>query len=1423
MSPSPLFLGIDIGSVSISMALVDANGNLIDSRYGFHNGKTMAELEKLLSSWKGYTITGAGSASAEENKSEKIKHFDPQVCTITGAKKFFPEMGSLMNVGGEKFSLTLFSPAGDYRRTRANTSCAAGTGGFLDQQARRLGLNDSSELSRLALENPENPPKIASRCSVFAKTDLIHSQQEGYTREEICAGLCKGVAENLGETLFPDNDFNSPLVFSGGVALNGAVARSLETLLGEKMLIHPHPEVCGALGAALLSKNEWVKGTTTDEIAELMISDLPELMAGEPSERQYHFPPLILKQSFYPDFKGILHYTFQPEIVDRCPGVETDLYSRPEQADRKNFKVYFGLDIGSTSTKAALLDINGKMVAGFYTRTQGQPLAAFRGILETIHDMEEREDIVFQITGAGSTGSGRKFLGSLMGADIILDEISAHARAAYELDPGIDTIIEIGGQDSKFTTMNKGMVTFSQMNTVCAAGTGSFIEEQAQQLGVQLSDYAEMAMKAKAPRASDRCTVFMERDLNHYLNRGYKVEEILAAVLHSVRENYLQKVASTGNIGEKICFQGATAKNKALVAAFEEKLKKPIHVSPYCHLTGAMGVALTVREEIKSESKFRGKGLFREEIPVRKEQCNLCGNHCRLRIAEINGETCAFGFLCGRDYQTKKFVKLKKKRSLLEERDEVIKDIFPDRGKQRTKEKIVGIPLALQLSEELHLWKTFFEELEIPVITSRDLENPIKRGKALAGAEFCSPIHALYGHVDYLADISDTIFLPHYLEQERSSAPGSNRSERVRKYCYYTQFAPTLALMIRDLEDRAGVMTPVVMNNQNDQKTVQELYIHLNKQMRRRYSLQEVQKAYQKAKKLYDIYKVELLSHFDIKDEQSTEFKKDIRIGILGRPYTILDKKLNSHIPEIIADLNIESLAMDQIPPAEYEENEIGDLLSAFHWNYAARILRTTLQCARTPGLYPILVTSFKCGPDSFLIEYYQRIMNRYEKPYLILQLDDHDSSVGYETRIEAGVRAFRNHHNREADLSVPGGWGRNLYSPKLIRDLTDKTIFLPNWDPMAIPLIAAALNGLGYRTRVLDETDEAIRASMTMNTGQCIPVNVIAQEYMNVIRNEGLAPEKTALWMSKCQWACNIHLYPYYIKSLLEAEGMEKANVYWGEISYIEFSPQMSIKAYVAYLLSGILRKVGCALRPYETIKGSTDQQIEIAGKILIEAFEKDSGYLDASKKIKMLFDNVEIEPARKPKVAIFGDLYTRDNPVINQDLVRFIEKNGGEAIITPYNDYVKIIAGTYFDKWRKQKKYGDYLKFKGLLAVMELLEKGLHKPFDEMLGKPFTRQSGSTARALETYSIKMEQEGESKENLLKIIHLMNEHPDINLLVQANPAFCCPSLVTEAMGSKIEELTGIPMVSLTYDGTGASKNDLLTPYLKFATAEMKG
>ena len=381
---------------------------------------------------------------------------------------------------------------------------------------------------------------------------------------------------------------------------------------------------------------------------------MDDIIIHKPLGKKHYYEPLRLKLSDYPDFSSEKKYeysAFDPE--DMYP-VEVDIYEKLVPSNK--YEVYMGIDIGSTSTKAVLIDRYRKVLAGFYTRTAGRPVHAVRKLFASIDDVIEKNAIRSKDHRGRDHRRRKEIFGKIIGADIIIDEITAHARAAFELNPEVDTIIEIGGQDSKFTTLRKGLVTFSAMNNVCAAGTGSFIEEQALKLRCPLSDYSSRAEGKRAPIASDRCTVFMERDINHYLSEGYSVDEALASVLHSIRENYLTKVAIESSIGNTICFQGATAKNKALIAAFEQRLNKPIHVSRYCHLTGALGVALMLIEQDAKESRFKGIQLYKKDIPVKSEVCELCTNHCKITIADVDGERVAYGFLCGRDYDTKKYI-----------------------------------------------------------------------------------------------------------------------------------------------------------------------------------------------------------------------------------------------------------------------------------------------------------------------------------------------------------------------------------------------------------------------------------------------------------------------------------------------------------------------------------------------------------------------------------------------------------------------------------------------------------------------------------------------------------------------------------------------------------------------------------------------
>ena len=1413
-------LGIDIGSVSICIAELSPEKDLIRKSYGFHRGAIKDALKVMLDGFNLSEISAVAATTSTPSILKLNRKYDNRVSVITACRHFHGEIGSILLVGGEKFGLIQFDADGNYLHFKANTSCAAGTGSFLDQQAARLKLAGIEQLSEIAFNNTGVIPKIASRCAVFAKTDLVHAQQEGYTLAEICDGLCHGLAKNIVDTAFVGEKPNGPVIFTGGVSRNRAVVRHIEDMIGLKVIVEK--TLYGAAGAALNLLQDMSSDRMVPTIAGTRISSVDELLIQRPVNKVYYHAPLTLQLSDYPDFDSSDHYEFQWVDSENPYPVEVDIYQNLDPGALH--KIYLGIDIGSTSTKAMMTGSDQTVLAGFYTRTAARPVAAVQNIFAAITDMAEKKALTLQVIGAGTTGSGRKFAGKIIGADLIVDEITSHARAAWQLNPQVDTIIEIGGQDSKFTTLKDGTVTFSIMNAVCAAGTGSFIEEQAQKLGCPLDEFSNRTENQRSPLASDRCTVFMERDINHYLNEGYAVNEVLASVLHAIRENYLTKVAIENNIGKTILFQGATAKNKALVAAFEQRLKKPIHVSRYCHLTGALGTAILISEQKISSTKFRGLGLHEKRIPIQSEVCELCTNHCKITLADIGGERVAYGFLCGRDYDTAKYVSNNLCGfDLLRERKKAIS--FKPQSKTGA-DLTIGIPVALHLYEDLALWRKFFNLLGIKTVTSEKYSNAIKEGKHISGAEFCAPMTALHGHIKYLLtdtagdDGVDFIFMPFYFEKK------TNEKGLRRQYCYYTQFSPAVASAavgrLKDIQSSANkILMPLVNYLYSSFHTKVELYRMLKSISKKPIGFLEMAAAYDSA---LEFKKSTQLKLKKIYQRRLAETGKDIHVVLLGRPYTVLCPHMNKGIPDIFASLGIKAFYQDMLSYNRQDVASIQPLLSKLHWHYAAKILEVAEVIAQSNDAYPVLLTSFNCSPDAFVVDYFKKIMESHARPYLILQLDEHDATTGYETRIEAAIRSFKNHHSTsnagKPQLSTP------VFRPGRETTLADKTLILPAWDNLSLRLVVAGLRHVGLDARLLEETPTCIQKSLRYNSGQCIPLNIITQEFIDYVESHQLDPAKTVLWMISATISCNLGLFPHHIETLLDAygQGMEKIEIYTGSLSFADISLKLPLNTYLAYMVGGLVRKTGCKIRPYEKVSGTTDRVIKEGMQVLVEAFSGNLSKEEAVAEVVSRFEAIETirdgsishGDRQRPKVAIFGDLYARDNEVINQDLIHFIEEQGGEVITTPFSSLVKMIAKPYLRKWFIEGQYLNVLSSKAIFATVTRLERTYYSYFNRILQEPPQAYNESPQKILSRYNLRIEHTGESMENILKVFYIKRHYPDVSLFVQTSPAFCCPSLITEAMAKEIEDKTGVPVVSITYDGTGGNKNEAIIPYLKF-------
>ena len=983
------YLGIDVGAVAAAAVLLDEEGRVAAGAYEKHAGEPEKVLRRMLAPYPrseiaAYALTGAGA----RRLGLAGRVLDATVAQIEAVRRIVPEARNILYIGGGSFSLTTLDGQGRLLKNTTNSACASGTGAFLDQQALRLGIAPE-DLGRIAATYAGLAPSVATRCAVFAKTDMIHLQQEGFPVEAVAKGLCHGLGASTVDGLLGGTTLAGTTALVGGVALNECVAAAVRERLGVEVVVPENPERAGALGAAF-----WAREHAAPIAFDPAPLDAPKLRAADAHTR----PPLALTLSRYPDAACEDYF-----VDDR--GTEVALLVPAAQGQR--FRVAMGIDIGSTSTKAALVEASGRTVAWCYRKTAGVPLRATQHVLQALRELEERHGIELDIAAVGTTGSGRKMVGRVIGADLVLNEITAHARAAAAIDPAVDTIIELGGQDAKFTQMAGGVVYNSVMNYVCAAGTGSFIEEQAQKLKVPIEAFADLAMGVSAPVTSDRCTVYMERDLDLLLAEGWSKAQVAAAVLHSVRDNYLNKVVGGLGIGDHVLFQGATARNRALVAAFEQRLGRPINVSPLCHVTGALGMALFAHERVRGPTAFRGLAFADVKIVVENEQCTLCRNRCKLSVIRMPDDVVAWGLKCGREYDD---VRPKPKDlqgyAAIAHRDRLLQDGGgaphpPSRAPwpwaRRPRTARIGIPRALTMHSFLPFWRRCFAALGCETVLSAPTTgDTVARGESLVTAEFCAPVLAALGHADELfARDVDYVFVPH---QIREACPEGFTNAY---FCCYVQAYPSLVRSALQERARDRLLAPVV-----DFSDTSNLAGGLHEALRGPLGVtrRQVLAAVEAGRAAQDRFRRENLEAGRAAIAKLAA-SGGFGIVLIGRPYNALDRGLNLDLPRRIAEMGPPVLAIDQV---EASLGRAAPLFPNMYWSYGQRILSAAHYTAAHPSLFPVYFTSFSCGPDSYVLSYFKEIMARAGKPYLVLQFDGHGADAGYLTRIEAALESFQ-------------------------------------------------------------------------------------------------------------------------------------------------------------------------------------------------------------------------------------------------------------------------------------------------------------------------------------------------------------------------------------------------------------------------------
>lgn len=1374
-------IGIDIGSCYIKAVALDSSQRVVRHRFAPHNGRPLEALRPFLNVLEqeatALGLTGSLSGLLANGQAHRL---DDVRSMLKGSAHLNGRFRNLLHLGASSISLIKLGEEGELLDYRTNSVCAAGTGSFLDQQAGRMRI-DIAECSRF--RGAEDPPSVAARCSVFAKSDLVHRQQEGYTIPQLWCGLCRGLSFTIVNALLQGEALRGKTGVIGGVALNQEVIRWLRQLIGPDLFVIEQPHLVGAIGAALLARNTCAPGG-------LFAPASPELY--EPRPAAHVRPALVLKRSELPADEVFRRYVDEDENEVR---ILEEL--------RGSRSVSLGLDIGSTSTKLAILGEDDRVLVDIYRRTAGDPIGATQRLLKRVEALLTESGAEFLFTACGTTGSGRRLVGEIVGADRIVNEITAHARGARLLFGNeMETLFEIGGQDAKYVHIRDGRVDHVNMNYVCAAGTGSFVEEQAGKLGFRVDEIGDRVLGIAPPFTSERCTVFMERDVEKLLMEGFSREQAMAAVLYSVCFNYLTKVVGNRPVtGERILFQGATAKNKGLVAAFEIILARQIVTSPFCHVTGAIGAARMAREETDSThrgtSSFRGLGVHRRQVRVDYAECGLCQNRCKITHARIEGLEGApsWGYMCGREAED-----TKKKPNHLYGAFDLRSSLFARAARpQRRQAEGVGVtmPMALATYAHLPLWRAFFEELGLVLrVTRSTRRETTETGISNATADFCFPVKVFLGHVAEAARAEGPVFIPHLIAGEKT------RITLKSVFCPYVQAAPSIALCSELLSEalRGRLFKPVVDFAMPDAVNIRELHAALRSLGIRK---GRVARAWKRGLAALEEYR-RACEQEGLKILSEVERSGEKAVIVTGRYYNMYDGAVNLEIPRKLSELGYRVIPYEFLP---FREEDLDPFFRNMFWYYGQRILAAARRVKEQKNLFLLYLTNFSCGPDSFLLTYVDEILGG--KPSLTLELDEHGADTGYGTRLEAFADLLATYEGAKEERCF-------LYVKRAPRDLRDKRILLVPMHPAVVPMFGAAFEKHGYKTLALPEiTPEQFELGRKHTRGsECLPAHVTTGNILHSLERFGLRPEEAALFMPTSDGPCRFGQYVTLQRILLNKLGYEDLTILSpsAQNAYMGLEDELRKDLWKAILTGDLLLKLLCRVAPYEKRPGETRRAFESVTRDSARAFREGASFTEVIRNAAGRFSGIERRDVSKPLVGIVGEIFVRCNPFSCDRVVDWILEAGAEPWLAPMGEWVLFTSFIHRHEAGKTR------------SLREMARSYLSNSFLTRLEHQACEAAGELLEARrEPRTVEMVEAGErylpvefNAEAILSVgrASLFIDRDGADMIVNVSPFTCMPGAITAAVFRQMSSRRGIPIVNMYYDGT-VGVNERITAFLR--------
>ena len=1252
-------LGIDIGSTTVKVAVIDDNNKILFADYERHYANIQETLASLLKKCKGElgelslrpNITGSGGLTLSGYL--HIPFVQEVVAVATALQDYAPRTDVAIELGGEDAKIIYFTGGIDQRM---NGICAGGTGSFIDQMASLL-QTDAAGLNEYA-KNYKAIYPIAARCGVFAKSDIQPLINDGATREDLAASIFQAVVNQTISGLACGKPIRGNVAFLGGPLhflpeLRNAFIRTLN-LTGDAIIAPDHSHLFAAVGAAMNAKDH----------AEIF--SLDKLIADLSGGIKMKFEVKRMQ----PLFKDEADYK---EFTDRH-----DQY-KVRRGDLSTYEgnVFLGIDAGSTTTKVALVGEDGSLLYSFYSSNNGSPLAT---AISSVKEIKSLLPDSAKISYSCSTGYGEALLKAAFMLDEGEVETISHYYAAAFFDPSVDCILDIGGQDMKCIRIKDGTVDSVQLNEACSSGCGSFIETFAKSLNYSVQDFAKAALFAQNPvDLGTRCTVFMNSNVKQAQKEGASVADISAGLAYSVIKNALFKVikiTSAGDLGKNVVVQGGTFYNDAVLRSFE-RISGCEAVRPdIAGIMGAFGAALIARERYMHRphetTMLSLDDIINLTYTTTMSRCRGCVNHCVLTINRFEGgRQYVSGNRCERGLGVEKA-----KRdipNLFTWKYHRIFDYEPLTADKATR-GIVGIPRVLNMYENFPYWATFFKELGFRVMLSPQSSHQIyELGiETIPSESECYPAKLAHGHISWLIKRDVPFIFYPCIPYERKEVPGAGNHYNCPMV---TSYSENIKNNMEELKEKnVKFLNPFMAFTSEAilSKQLQEVF-------KKEFDIpeSETKKA---AKKAWDEL-AQARTDVEKKGEEVLQYLKDTGkhgIVLAGRPYHI-DPEINHGIADMITSYGFAVLTEDSVSHLGKVERP---LVVTDQWMYHSRLYAAATFVKTQDNLDLVQLNSFGCGLDAVTTDQVSDILTRSGKIYTVLKIDEVNNLGAARIRIRSLISALRVREERRYTRNiVSSSYNRVIFTKEMKKNYT---LLCPQMSPIHFELIEPAIRSFGYNLVVLQNDDKtAVDTGLKyVNNDACYPSLIVIGQIMDALLSGKYDLDHTAVLMSQTGGGCRASNYIGFIRRALEKAGMAQIPVISINANGMEtnpgftYTPSMLVKALQAVVYGDVFMRVLYATRPYEAVPGSANALHEKWKKICVKALStKSAGMMTFVKNIRGIihdFDNLERTNVHKPKVGIVGEILVKFSPTANNHIVELLESEGAEAVMPDLMDFL-------------------------------------------------------------------------------------------------------------------------------------------------------